>query len=176
MWRHPYIAALGGLIVLGLAAAPVIGLRTSMPSITIIPASANARVGYYQVTNAFGPGAPGTLQVVVPAAEQPAALSALAHTIGVAGVVPGPTNAGYTLDQSCRPPDHPPPPLAPPSSGIRNPCPPAASSAARPRRTSTSNTPWPPERHWCSDSWPPWASCCCSSRSAPPSSPPPGSP
>ena len=99
MWRHPYIAALGGLIVLGLAAAPVIGLRTSMPSITIIPASANARVGYYQVTNAFGPGAPGTLQVVVPAADQPAALSALAHTIGVAGVVPGPTNAGYTLDQ-----------------------------------------------------------------------------
>jgi RND superfamily putative drug exporter len=99
MWRHPYLAALGGLVVLVLAAAPVIGLRTSMPSITIIPASANARVGYYQVTNAFGPGAPGTLQVVVPATEQPAALAALAHTTGVAGVVPGPTNAGYTLDQ-----------------------------------------------------------------------------
>ena len=99
MWRHPYLAALGGLIVLGLAAAPIIGLRTSMPSITIIPASANARVGYYQVTNAFGTGAPGTLQVVVPASEQPAALAALARTAGVAGVVPGPTNAGYTLDQ-----------------------------------------------------------------------------
>ncbi len=99
MWRHPYLAATGGLIVLGLAAAPVIGLRTSMPSITIIPASANARVGYYQVTNAFGPGAPGTLQVVVPAADQPAALTALAHTTGIAAVVPGPTHAGYTLDQ-----------------------------------------------------------------------------
>ena len=99
MWRHPYLAAAGGLIVLVLAAAPVIGLRTSMPSITIIPASANARVGYYQVTNAFGPGAPGTLQVVVPAADQYAALAALAHTSGVAGVVPGPTNSGHTLDQ-----------------------------------------------------------------------------
>jgi len=99
MWAHPYRAATGGLIVLVMAAAPVIGLRTSMPSITIIPPSANARVGYDQVTNAFGPGAPGTLQVVVPAAEQPTALAALAHTSGVAGVVPGPTNAGYTLDQ-----------------------------------------------------------------------------
>jgi RND superfamily putative drug exporter len=99
VWAHPYIAATGGLVVLVLAAVPVIGLRTSMPSITIIPASANARVGYYQVTDAFGPGAPGTLQVVVPANEQPAALAALDHLPGVAGVVPGPTNAGYTLDQ-----------------------------------------------------------------------------
>ena len=70
-----------------------------MPSITIVPASANARVGYYQVTNAFGPGAPGTLQVVVPEGEQAQALAILAHTSGVAGVVPGPTNAGWTLDQ-----------------------------------------------------------------------------
>ena len=70
-----------------------------MPSITIVPASANARVGYYQVTSAFGPGAPGTFQVVVPQGEQARAISTLAHTRGVAGVVPGPTNAGWTLDQ-----------------------------------------------------------------------------
>ena len=42
---------------------------------------------------------PGTLQVVVPEGEQARALSTLAHTTGVAGVVPGPTNAGWTLDQ-----------------------------------------------------------------------------
>jgi RND superfamily putative drug exporter len=99
LWRHPAIAAMGALAVLGLAAAPVIGLRTSMPSITIIPASANARVGYDQVTEAFGPGAPGTLQVIVRAVEQKRALAALARTAGVAGVVPGPTSAGFTLDQ-----------------------------------------------------------------------------
>jgi len=86
-------------VVLGLAAAPVIGLRTSMPSITIIPASANARVGYTQVTQAFGPGAPGTLQVLVPAANQHAALATLAHTPGVAAVMPGPSSQGWTLDQ-----------------------------------------------------------------------------
>ena len=53
---------------------PVIGLRTSMPSITIIPATANARVGYEQVTGAFGPGFPGTLQVLVPSDQQATAL------------------------------------------------------------------------------------------------------
>lgn len=99
VWRHPVRAALGALVVLGLAAAPVFGLRTSMPSITIVPASANARVGYDQVAQAFGPGAPATLQVIVPAVAQPAALTALGHTPGVAAVVPGPTSSGWVLDQ-----------------------------------------------------------------------------
>ncbi len=99
MWRHPIPAAAAALVVLGLAAAPVFGLRTSMPSITIIPSSANARIGYNQVTQAFGPGAPGTLQVAVPAARQQAALAVLTHTQGVAAVMPGPTSSGWTLDQ-----------------------------------------------------------------------------
>jgi RND superfamily putative drug exporter len=99
LWAHPWPAALAGLTVLVVAALPVLGLRTSMPSITIIPASANARVGYGQVASAFGPGAPGTLQVVVPASEQAAALAAAHSTPGVAQVAPGPTNAGWTLDQ-----------------------------------------------------------------------------
>jgi RND superfamily putative drug exporter len=99
LWRHPFPAGAAALVLLLLAAAPIIGMRTNMPSITIVPPSANARVGYYQVTSAFGPGAPGTLQVVVPRGEQSRALSTLAHTSGVAGVVPGPTSAGWTLDQ-----------------------------------------------------------------------------
>ena len=99
IWRHPLPAGLAALVVLGLAAAPVIGLRTSMPSITIVPASANARIGYNQVTHAFGPGAPGTLQVVVPASSQNAALAVLSRTPGVAATVPGPTSGGWTLDQ-----------------------------------------------------------------------------
>jgi len=99
LWKHPFPAGAAALVLLLLAAAPVIGMRTNMPSITIVPPSANARVGYYQVTNAFGAGAPGTLQVVVPAGEQAKAMAVLAHTSGVAGAVPGPTNAGWTLDQ-----------------------------------------------------------------------------
>ncbi len=99
MWRHPVISGAVALAILVAAAAPALGLRTSMPSITIIPASANARVGYDQVTSAFGPGAPGTLQVVVPAAGQAEALSTLAGLRGVAAVVPGPSRAGFYLDQ-----------------------------------------------------------------------------
>lgn len=99
MWRHPAAFAALGLVVLVLAALPALHLRTNMPSITIVPASSQARVGYDQVTAAFGPGAPGTLQVVVPEGEQAAALAAMRATAGVAGVVPGPSAAGWSLDQ-----------------------------------------------------------------------------
>ena len=99
LWRHPLPAGLAALGVLLLAAFPVLGLRTNMPSITIVPATANARIGYDQVTKAFGPGSPGTLQVLVPAAQQGRALATLAHTRGVATVIPGPTRADLTLDQ-----------------------------------------------------------------------------
>ena len=99
LWKRPAIFGLGALAVLLLAAAPVIGLRTNMPSITIIPANANARVGYNQVAHAFGAGAPGTLQVLVPANHQKRALAALATVPGVASTLVGPTNGGWTLDQ-----------------------------------------------------------------------------
>jgi RND superfamily putative drug exporter len=99
IWRHPFPIGAAALVFLLLAAAPVIGMRTNMPSITIVPPSANSRVGYYQVTSTFGLGAPGTLQVVVPEAEQAQAMATLSHASGVAGVVPGPTNAGWILDQ-----------------------------------------------------------------------------
>jgi RND superfamily putative drug exporter len=99
LWAHPWPAALGGLAVLILAALPVIGLRISMPSITIIPATANARIGYNQVTSAFGPGFPGTVQVVVPATQQPTALRAARRTPGVAVVMAGPASHGWYLDQ-----------------------------------------------------------------------------
>jgi len=55
LWRHPFPAGAAALIVLLLAAAPVIGLRTNMPSITIVPASANARVA---ITRSPGPSDP----------------------------------------------------------------------------------------------------------------------
>lgn len=99
LWRHPFPSGAAALVLLLLAAAPIIGMRTNMPSITIVPAGANARVGYSEVTKAFGPGSPGTLQVVVPEGAQARALAVLHHAPGLAGVVPGPTRAGWTLDQ-----------------------------------------------------------------------------
>jgi RND superfamily putative drug exporter len=99
VWRHPFWTGGAALLILVLAALPVIGLRTNMPSITIVPATANARVGYDQVTAAFGPGAPGTLQVLVPAAAEHGALSALTHDQGIAATVPGPEHAGWALNE-----------------------------------------------------------------------------
>jgi RND superfamily putative drug exporter len=99
LWRHPWPAAIAGLALLLLAAFPVLGLRTSMPSITIIPASANARVGYAQVSSAFGPGFPGTLQVLTPAPQQARALAIERATPGVAAVMAGPSHNGWSLAQ-----------------------------------------------------------------------------
>jgi RND superfamily putative drug exporter len=99
LWRHPVVMGLVAVGILVLAALPVIGLRTNMPSITIVPASSNARVGYNQVVGSFGPGAPGTLQVVVPEQSQRSALGILGKDPGVGAVAPGPTHNGWTLDQ-----------------------------------------------------------------------------
>ena len=65
----PVAFGLASLVVLLALAAPVLGLRTAMPSIQVLPEDASARVGYDQVQDAFGDGAPGTLQVVVDAAD-----------------------------------------------------------------------------------------------------------
>jgi putative drug exporter of the RND superfamily len=99
LWRHPLAAGLGALGVLFLAALPVLGLRTDMPSITIVPADTNAALGYDQIARAFGPGTPGVLQVLVPAHRQTAALVVLAHQAGLAATTAGPINGTWALDQ-----------------------------------------------------------------------------
>ncbi|WP_256090374.1 MMPL family transporter, partial [Actinacidiphila rubida] len=61
LWRRPVAYGAAALFVLLALAAPVIGLRTAMPSIDVLPNGASARAGYAAVQHAFGPGAPGTL-------------------------------------------------------------------------------------------------------------------
>ncbi|NUR58327.1 MAG: MMPL family transporter [Catenulispora sp.] len=88
LWRHPFRYGLPALAVLLALAAPLLGLRTSMPSITVVPEDASARVGYTQVQQAFGPGMPGTLQIVAPAAQADAVATTAAATPGIAAVAP----------------------------------------------------------------------------------------
>lgn len=88
LWRHPLRYGVPALVVLVALAAPIMGLRTSMPSITVVPADASARVGYEAVQRAFGPGAPGMLQVVVPSAQAAGVASDAAADPGVAAVMP----------------------------------------------------------------------------------------
>ncbi len=94
LWRRPI--AFGGLalIVLLALSLPVLGLRTGMPSIKVVPESDGSRVGYRQVSAAFGPGAPGTLQVLAPAAESESVAGRLESDRGIAAVAPPRTGTG----------------------------------------------------------------------------------
>ena len=95
--RRPWVAGVLVVGVMAVLAAPVLGLRTGMPSITIIPADQSARAGYNQVVDAFGPGAPGMLQVVTPNAEAAAAQQALRADRGIAAALPAGSNHGWTM-------------------------------------------------------------------------------
>ena len=95
--RRPWLAGGIVIVILGALAWPVTSLRTGMPSITIIPQSQTARAGYYDVVNAFGPGAPGTLSVLTPSAAQAKTAAVLATDKGVAATMPGGSSAGWTM-------------------------------------------------------------------------------
>ena len=88
LWRRPIVfgtAALGALVLL---AIPVFGLRTAMPSIKVVPPNSSARIGYTTVQKAFGPGAPGQLQVITSPAHLATAQSVLSQDPGIAAVLP----------------------------------------------------------------------------------------
>ncbi len=84
LWRRPLV--FGGLALMALLvlALPVFGLRTSMPSIKVVPSGDHARVGYREVSAAFGAGAPAALQVVGPVNEAGRVVATLRSDRGVA--------------------------------------------------------------------------------------------
>jgi RND superfamily putative drug exporter len=86
--RHPLAFGGAALAVLLLLAAPIARLHTGMPSIKVVPANDSSRLGYGQIASAFGPGAPGALQVVVPAGEGARTAAVLARDPGIAAVTP----------------------------------------------------------------------------------------
>jgi RND superfamily putative drug exporter len=86
LWRHPVVFGATALAILVALSLPVIGLRTGMPSIKVIPTKSGARVGYDQVTAAFGPGAPGMLQIVGPSASVRATEATLRKNAGIAAI------------------------------------------------------------------------------------------
>jgi RND superfamily putative drug exporter len=88
LWRRPAGYGAAALVALVGLSVPVLGLTTGMPSIKVVPEEDGSRVGYARVQEAFGPGAPGALQIVAPAAgaERVAALAAADR--GIAQVLP----------------------------------------------------------------------------------------
>jgi putative drug exporter of the RND superfamily len=100
LWRHPHLYGPAATLILVLFALPIVGLKTGMPSIKVVPTHDGSRVGYTQVQQAFGAGAPGALQIVAPTRDA-AAVSAVAKgDSGIARVTPAqPGQNGLALIQ-----------------------------------------------------------------------------
>jgi RND superfamily putative drug exporter len=97
LWRRPWAFGLPAFAVLVALALPAIGLETGMPSIKVVPESDTSRQGYMQVQEAFGPGAPGTLQVIAPQADAEAVETVLGTDTGIAVVAPAVISGTRTL-------------------------------------------------------------------------------
>ncbi|MCX6385099.1 MAG: MMPL family transporter, partial [Solirubrobacterales bacterium] len=87
LWRRPLAYGSVALILLLALAAPVLGLKTGMPSIKVVPAGDSSRVGYNQVQQAFGDGAPGALQVITTQAGAAKVIALSKSDPGVAQVM-----------------------------------------------------------------------------------------
>jgi RND superfamily putative drug exporter len=98
LWRHPLRYGVPALAVLLALAYPVTQLKTSMPSIKVVPSSASSRVGYDQVQAAMGPGATGPLQIVSPTAQATTVARIAKRDPGIAQVLPAQLGAaGLTM-------------------------------------------------------------------------------
>lgn len=103
LWKRPVVFGLAALVVLLALAAPILGLKTAMPSIKVLPEDASARVGYDLVQQSFGEGAPGALQVVADPGEADATYGALADDPGIAAAMPAmpaPDGSDHVLIQA----------------------------------------------------------------------------
>ena len=100
LWKRPVAYGAVALVALVALALPLAGLRTGMPSIKVVPASDSARVGYDLIQNAFGKGAPGTLQVIASSAQADSTSAVLTKDAGIAQVMPAmPGKNGRVLMQ-----------------------------------------------------------------------------
>ena len=97
LWRQPVRYGVVALAILVGLAIPVTQLKTSMPSIKVVPTNDPSRIGYNQVQKAFGPGATGPLQIITPAAQTTAAAQITSRDRGVAALMPTQTSNGYAL-------------------------------------------------------------------------------
>lgn len=101
LWSKPLLFGAPAVIALIILAIPVLGLKTGMPSITVVPEDDGSRQGYALVSEAFGEGAPGTLQIVGPVGEMGAVQESVAADAGVAAAMPPmPGGSGLAMVQA----------------------------------------------------------------------------
>jgi RND superfamily putative drug exporter len=101
LWHHPHLFGPAATLVLLLLALPILGLQTGMPSIKVVPPNNSSRVGYTQVQQAFGAGAPGALQIVAPQRDAAAVSRIIRADSGISSVSPAqPGGGGLALVQA----------------------------------------------------------------------------
>jgi len=88
LWKRPVAYGAVAIAVLLALAIPVLGLHTGMPSIKVVPSGDSSRTGYNQVQQAFGTGAPGTLQVLAPNGAAQQVMATVKADPGIAQVLP----------------------------------------------------------------------------------------
>jgi RND superfamily putative drug exporter len=72
-------------------------LDTGMPSIKVVPEDDGSRIGYTQVQEAFGEGAPGTLQIVAPKRDAAEVQQLAQQDEGIARVMPAMPGSGDSV-------------------------------------------------------------------------------
>jgi RND superfamily putative drug exporter len=97
IWRRPVVFASVAVVALVGLAVPAVGLDTGMPSIAVVPRDDSSRRGYEAVQAAFGPGAPGALQLVAPAGQAGELARVAAADRGIARVMPAVPSASGEL-------------------------------------------------------------------------------
>ncbi len=88
LWRRPLAYGAVAIVALAGLAIPVLRLDTGMPSIKVVPTDDSSRIGYGLIQEAFGAGAPGTMQVIAPASRVAATERALGADPGIARALP----------------------------------------------------------------------------------------
>ena len=94
LWRRAHLFGPAAALVLVLLALPILGLKTGMPSIKVVPQSDGSRIGYEQLQQAFGAGAPGALQIAAPQRQAAAVVAAAQRDPGIGRVLPPEPGAG----------------------------------------------------------------------------------
>jgi putative drug exporter of the RND superfamily len=88
LWRRPFAYGLLALVLLVVLAVPVLSLKTSMPSIKVVPPNDSSRVGYERVKAAMGPGSTGPLQLVTTSGRASTVARVAQGDSGIAQVLP----------------------------------------------------------------------------------------
>jgi putative drug exporter of the RND superfamily len=98
LWRRPFAYGLLAVVLLVGLALPVLSLKTSMPSIKVVPPNDSSRIGYNQVQAAMGRGSTGPLQLVAPSGQAARVAQLAKRDPGVAQVLPTqPGSGGLSL-------------------------------------------------------------------------------